>query len=176
MKNLYRALNIPVPFLKSNFNGKKYISRHSIVDKNDISENFLKWIESLNLTLCHAEVFFSMPNIPYKIHRDQHTLTDFPKINWVFGNAVSQMNWYTILSEGVIANTKIGTDYVGYDLKDVDLLYSTEIVSPSLVQSGVPHNVTIINGLRWSVSTVYKRNNRLLTFDEMVETLRPFLT
>jgi hypothetical protein len=116
-----------------------------------------------------------MPNIPYKIHRDQHTLTDFPKINWVFGNAVSQMNWYTILSEGAMNNTGIGTAFVGYDLKDVELLYSTEIASPSLVQAGVPHNVTIVEGFRWAVSTVYRRNNKLLTFEEMVETFKPFL-
>jgi hypothetical protein len=175
MENLYRALNIPVPLLKGKFNGKKYTSRHIMFDKNDISEDFLKWIETLNLTLDHAEIFFSMPNIPYKIHRDQHTLTDFPKINWVFGNAVSQMNWYTILSEGAMNNTGIGTAFVGYDLKDVELLYSTEIASPSLVQAGVPHNVTIVEGFRWAVSTVYRRNNKLLTFEEMVETFKPFL-
>jgi hypothetical protein len=177
MENLYRALNIPVSFLNSKFNGKKYTSRHGMFDKSDISDDFLKWIQSLDLTLGHAEIFFSVPHTYYTIHQDQHTIVDFPKINFIYGESTSFMNWYKNKPEktGTISQTKIDTPYVGYALDEVDLLYSTEIKSPSLVQAGVPHNVTVVNGFRWSVSTVYTRNTKLLTFDEMVETFRPFL-
>ena len=131
----------------------------------------------MGIVLINAEVFFSIPGMRYQIHRDQHTLTDFPKINWIFGNSTSRMNWYTPLNEIAvsISKTQINTPYVGFKLKDVNLLHSVELPSPSLVQAGIPHDVITLNDFRWCVSTVYTRNNKFLTFNEAVEIFAPFI-
>lgn len=178
MDNLCRALKIPVPFLKAEFNRKKYsLARQRQFDRDDISQEYLEWISSLGLTLVYAEIFFSLPNKHYEIHKDQHNLNDFPKINWIFGDSVSYMNWYEpkLECQASVSNTRIGSPYVGYQPTDVDKIYSCELTSPSLVQAGVPHNVTVLNAYRWCVSTVYHCNSKLITFDKAVETLSPFM-
>ena len=170
MIDLYRPLELPVPFLKKNFDKTKYANaRHKHLDRSDISDLYYSFIENLDLRLNHAEVFFSLPNIYYPIHRDQHNLIDFPKINFVYGGDNSKMNWYKIKEgrEGISSYTNINTAFVQYELNDVDLIFSQEIKSPSLVQAGVPHNVTSPT-LRWSVSTVYTtKNNKLLSWNEI---------
>jgi hypothetical protein len=175
---LHQELRIPVPFLKEEFNQKKYsYSRHQQLDRQDVSDEYYKWLDLLNLKLSHAETFYSIPDQPYPIHKDTHNLTDFPKINWVFGNSISTMNWYKVLSDNKldVGKTGIDTRYVGYKLEDVELIHSIELPSPSLIQAGTVHNVTTKKDFRWSISTVYTHNNKLLTFNEMVEILKPFV-
>jgi len=179
MNTLCRPLNIPVPLFKEYFNKKKYSTeRHQFLDRNEISPEYLNWIESLGLVLDHAEVFFSIPHTYYTIHQDQHTRTDFPKINFIYGGLNSFMNWYKVKpgSPGTMSQTKIDTPYVGYTPEEVDLLYSTELKSPSLVQAGVPHNVTILGSPRWCVSTVYTyQDKKLVSWDDMIKILDPYL-
>jgi len=178
MDNLYLALKIPVPFLKEEFNRKKYsYSRHQQLDRQDISDEYYNWLQSLNLKLVHAETFYSIPYQYYATHKDTHDLTDYPKINWVFGNSISTMNWYKILVDNKITLEKTGidTDYVGYKSKDLELIHSAELPSPSLVQAGTVHNVTIKKDFRWSISTVYTYNDKFLMYDEMSKILKPFI-
>jgi len=174
MKNLHRELKLPVPFLSKEFDGTQYMSRYQHLSRSDISVEFIDWLNSLNLVLGLAEVFLSIPGTYYGIHKDHITLTDFPKINWIFGKSTSYMNWYEPKTTGFTLKKETGL-YVEYAIEDVKLLHSAELKSPSLLQAGVPHNVTVLKDYRWSISTVYKHNNRLLTYDDMVETLRPFL-
>lgn len=178
MNSLHQALRIPVSFLKEEFNQEKYSqSRHQQLDRRDISDEYYQWLQSLNLKLTHAETFYSIPDQHYTIHKDTHDLTDFPKINWVFGNSISTMNWYRIISDNKIdvGKTGIDTGYVGYKLEDVECIHSVDLHSPSLVQAGTVHNVTTKKDFRWSISTVYTRNDKLLTYNEMIEILKPFI-
>jgi hypothetical protein len=179
MNSLCRHLNIPVPFLKAYFNKKKYsTARHQFLDKDEISPEYLKWIESLGLILDHAEVFFSTPHTYYTIHQDQHSRIDFPKINFIYGGSNSFMNWYTVKPEktGNKAHTAIDSPFVGYAPDEVDLLYSKELKSPSLVQAGVPHNVTLSDTVRWCVSTVYLYPDRkLLSWADAERIFQPYM-
>jgi len=178
MDNLYQALRIPVPFLKEEFNREKYsCSRHQQLDRQDISDEYYNWLQSLNLKLLHAETFYSIPDQHYTIHKDTHDLTDFPKINWVFGNSISTMNWYKILVDNKldVGKTGIDTGYVGHKSEDVELIHSVELPSPSLVQAGTVHNVTTKKDFRWSISTVYTYNDKFLIYDEMIKILKPFI-
>ena len=178
MNNLHQELRIPVPFLKEEFNQEKYsCNRHQQLDRKDISDEYYEWLRSLNLKLVHAETFYSVPDQQYAIHKDTHDLTDFPKINWVFGNSISTMNWYKILSDNKIdvGKTGIDTGYVGYKSEDVELIHSVALPSPSLVQAGTVHNVTTKKDFRWSISTVYTYNDKLLTYDKMSDMLKPFI-
>ena len=179
MNTLCRPLNITIPFLKENFNKKKYsTARHQLLDKNEISLDYLTWIKSLGLVLDLAEVFFSVPHTYYTIHQDQYTRTDFPKINFIYGGSNSFMNWYKIKTgkTGIESQTNMDTAYVEYTLDEVDLIYSEELKAPSLVQAGIPHNVTILGSARWCVSTVYTYpNKQLASWSELISILKPYL-
>jgi hypothetical protein len=179
MNTLCRYINIPVPFFKEQFNKGKYsTARHQHLDRDEISLEYLKWINSLGLILDHAEVFFSIPNTYYPIHQDQHDKIDFPKINFIYGGSNSLMNWYTVKPRmsGTASRTNIATPYIGYTLEEVDLLYAKELKSPSLVQAGVPHNVTVVGSPRWCVSTVYLHpDRRLLSWSDAEKIFQPYM-
>jgi len=178
MESLYRPLAIPTSLLAGPFNRPKYVkARHQHLDRSDISSKFLDWVDSLDIVLDHAEVFFSIPGNTYMIHQDHHSLIDFPKINWVYGVLDSHMNWFKPKVVGESANTTLSTPFVKYSPTDVELLYSTSIASPSLVQAGIPHNISNVNGFRWCISTVYTyRDKRLIPWNDMIKILSPYLT
>lgn len=178
MSYLYAPLSLPVSIFKSAFNKKKYsTARHHYFDKEEISLEYLDFIKDLGLHLSHAEVFFSIPGEYYTIHRDQHQYHDFPKINFIIGGENSEMNWYSVKENIVGENksTKIQTPYVGYKPEEVELIFKTKLNSTSLVQAGVPHNVTS-KSLRWAISTVYKNSeNKHLTWNQCLEIFQPYL-
>lgn len=177
MESLYCPLKLPVTFFKEKFNKKKYMkTRHFLFDRDEISEEFYDFLNNLGLKLNHAEVFFSLPNRYYTIHKDQHDKNDFPKINFVFDGKGSFMNWYKVKSSiaGTTSSTEIGAPFIGYNQDEVDLLFQTNLHETSLVQAGVPHNVTSPS-IRWCVSTVYtKLNNQLLTWQEATNIFKPY--
>lgn len=178
MKNLYLPLSLPVCFLKGNFDYNKYSkSRQCVFDSSEISEEYYDFINQLGLRVGHSETFFSAPNINYIVHRDNHDMYDFPKINFIIGGEGSTMNWYSIRENktGVKLNTNINTHFTAYTKNDVDLIYKTELKSPCLVQAGVPHDVTT-STIRWCISTVYAtNNNKLLSWNEMIEIFKPYI-
>lgn len=169
MNELYCPLLLPVyPF--KNFNKIKFIKqRQSILEHNTLSDEYFDFLNKLNIKLNHIEIFVSMPNKYYTIHKDQHDKDDFPKLNFIFDGKGSKMNWYKPKETCFpsLSTTDVGSPFISYKLQDVDLIFSHEIYSTSLVQAGVPHNVTSPT-LRWSVSTVYTtKDNKLLSWNEI---------
>jgi hypothetical protein len=181
MQSLYRPLNLPVLIYKDPFPLKNYLDRHSFFDSNNINTDYIDFLTDLNLKLNHAEVFFSTPKKYYIIHKDQHDKDDFPKINFIINGVGSIMNWYKPKNNyvGDKSKTSISTNYIGYKLDEVDLLFQKEIVSPCLVQAGVPHNVTT-NHPRWCISTVYQfksgeKKNKVLTWNDCLDVFKDFI-
>lgn len=181
MTSLYIPLNLPFSFYKEPFPFKKHCKRHTFFESNDINLDYINFISDLNLTLDHAEVFFSVPKMYYQIHKDQHDITDFPKINFVIGGKDSVMNWYKpkTLTKIKPAKTVLGLDFIGFLPEEVDLIYQKEIISPCIVQAGVPHNVTSPSE-RWCISTVYrfkagKKQDKFLNWKEITEVFKEFI-
>jgi len=180
MQNLYLPLKFPVNFFKTEFPKSEYVQHRQVLfDKSYISPDYVDLVNSLGLSLTHAEVFYSKPNIYYPIHQDQHTMTDFPKINFITGGVDSEMHWYKPKLHGKALFTTVQTKYLKYEPNEVELIHSTKLPPISLVQAAVPHNVTT-NKVRWCVSTVYthnsgKRKGKLLTWDEMATILRDYV-
>jgi len=167
MKELYCPLLLPVDPLK-NFNKIKFIKqRQQILEHNTLSDEYFDFLNKLNIKLNHIEIFVSLPNKYYTIHKDQHDKDDFPKLNFIFDGKGSKMNWYKPKETYFpnLSTTDVGSPFISYELQDVDLIFSCEIHSPSLIQAGVPHNVTSPT-LRWAVSTVYmSKDNKLFTWE-----------
>jgi len=178
MNELYCPLNLPVTFFSDKFNIKKFkILNHQRVTNENISKEYFDFLTYLNIKLNHVELFITRPNLFLRIHKDQHNIHDFPKINFIIGGKYSTMNWYKPKSHtiGKIQHTTIATPYIGYDLKDVDLIFSKEIHSPSIIQAGVPHNVTT-PVLRYAFSTVYtSMNDKLLTWEEILSIFKDYI-
>lgn len=178
MNQLYCPLSLPVNFFNDKFDIKKFkIVNHQRITHENISKEYFDFLSHLNIKLNHVELFITLPNLFLRIHKDQHGMNDFPKINFIIGGKSSTMNWYKPKSDSVgkIQNTSIATPYIGYDLEEVDLIFSKEIHSPSIVQAGVPHNVTTPVP-RWAFSTVYiSRDNKLLTWEEILNIFKDYI-
>lgn len=170
MNNLCRSLNFPVTIVDF-FDREKYSkNRHYLLDIFDISKDYTNFIESLGLKILRIEVFYTLPNVFYKIHKDHQDLNDFSKINFVYGGKNSVMNWYKPKEEktGTKELTQANASFFSYDKENVELVFKTNIKSPSLIQSGVPHNVTS-EDYRWCISTAYQKDKKILSWQDAVE-------
>ena len=58
-------------------------------------------------------------------------------------------------------------NYVSYNSNEVDLIHSQSVGYPSLVQSGIPHNVTNFKGIRNCISIMlYTKSGNFLTMSQ----------
>ena len=134
--------NIPLlaPHVDINIFKKQY---HTKGDIEDIHPIMLQHLASKGMKISLVETFYSKPNYIQSIHIDVAG-GDYSKLNWVFGGANSLMHWYK-LKTGVSEKLKInsiGKTYSDYDIDQVELIHSQPIGKPSLIQVGIPHNIT----------------------------------
>lgn len=132
--------------------------RHTRISVDDLNPMIIKFFEDFNLKIYLAEIFYSHPFYNSPIHVD--TIPgDFTKLNWIFGGADSKMMWYrqTASTEKNILETSIGTHFISFSTKEVELVESNDIKFPSLVQAGVPHNIKNGPEDRWVLSIVFKK-------------------
>ena len=183
-----QSLNFNVPLFQEHViieqlpkivNGKK--SYHSIVDiRSNINPEILKLLSNVSIFPDHCEVFYSEPEFFSGIHVDLGH-GDFTKINWIFGGNNSVMNWYSV--KDTVRQEKnlsaVQTQYIAYWQKEVELVHSQPLASPSIVQVGVPHNIKNADQPRYCVSLVVsavKDNKRYRpTMEESIQLLSKYL-
>jgi hypothetical protein len=151
-------LNDDTPLFVEGYQHPHYPERcHVDVDPAEISPHWYELMERNNLILKRVELFYGPPNNPYTlgIHID-NGYGDRSKINWVFGGAGSVMHWYQPLHSHnkQVQSTPVHSNYTLYEPSEVKLLHSQEIVNPSLVQAGIPHNIVNPGHERWCYSMV----------------------
>ena len=113
---------------------------------DNVSEEFIEWLDSLDLIMTYPPLIFYTPKGKQcGIHIDgDGQLLDRCTMNWVVDGAGSMMHWYSI-KEGEtpfeITETQAGTPYVQYHPNQVNHLYSHIVKWPTIVQTGIPHNI-----------------------------------
>ena len=151
-------LNDDTPLFVDSYQHPHYTERqHLDVDPAAINPYWYQLMEQHQLTITRVELFYGPKDLPYTmgIHTDR-SYGDWGKINWVFGGEGCAMHWYKALSASVkeVSETPVHSKYNLYEPNEVKLLYSTQVVSPSIVQVGVPHNITNPGHERWCYSMV----------------------
>lgn len=159
MNNIYHEyLNVPVNFEPIYPNTNDPMSEYPI---DRINQEMLDWIRSKDLDVTHAEIFHLSPNgvdhLP--IHIDGYKIDNHVKINYVYCDTPSTMNWFKIDDESNIVKSKtpIGTDYMGAPEENCTLVHSAKIGQPSLVNVGVPHSISPVQSDRYCFSIVLKQ-------------------
>lgn len=150
-------------------------SWHWTIEHKDLNSKFLKLLADKNLKIIHAEIFktnFLHKSWPIHIDAD-NGIGDVPKINWVYGDLQCPMIWYKLKNEDSRTEGKItatGTGYYDFDPDTVEEIDRAFVGRPSIIQSGVPHTVINSNNKnRWCVSIVVKKDDQLLTFEQLVK-------
>ncbi len=118
--------------------------RHIKINFEDIlTEKFINLLDTLSIKVSLVESFYSPKSIIQPIHIDSKG-GDYTKLNFVYGGKDSLMHWYKLKegSNAISHITDIGTIYATYNRQDCIILESHCIKFPTLIQAGVPHNVT----------------------------------
>lgn len=157
MNTYYKHLMIPFDF-KPVY--PKDNSPMTSYDLKKIPDEMTRWLDTKNLEIVHGEVFYLSPagvdSLP--IHIDGAQIDDHVKINFVYCDTPSFMNWYNINDETklVRSQTPIGTNYISANLEDCEKVCTAEIGQPSLVNVGRLHDISSVQSDRYCFSFVLK--------------------
>jgi hypothetical protein len=127
-------------------------------DQSDVSCEFAAWLDSLGLVMTYPPLIFYTPiGKQCGIHIDgSGELLDRVTMNWCVGGAGSLMHWYAVKENQIpFENTKTqaGTPYVQYHPSQVEHIHSQPVKWPSMVQTGIPHNIhNSTFESRWAIS------------------------
>jgi len=143
---------------------------------SEIDPKFIHFLNEHNLTVSHAELFYTPPDKTLFIHIDWHQYSNNCKINWIFGGENSLMKWWELKDPNAPLTyrlTDIGTRYLYFNESDCNEIASAVIGQPSLVNVGVPHSVDNRGcSARWCLSYVIwdlNKNNVLQWDDALVK-------
>jgi hypothetical protein len=151
--------------------------RHANLDRStQVTPELLAWVNDLGLEVQVFESFYCYPNKTGGIHTDAQG-GDITKINWIVCDGASTMNWYAV-KDSVVKHPKpnsLNTLYTTYDPNEVTLVHSQEVKFPSIVQAGVPHDITNGNNDRWCLSLVLAKNNKRIKMSTALEIFKPWI-
>ena len=182
MSIYFKHLNLNVPILKDTAPLKDLRVQYHIDMNKSVREfvhlEFIKILSIKNTYIQHMESFYSCPDIKLDIHIDSRG-GDYIKINYVIGGENSVMNWYTPKStvDNKIQLTGVNTEYMTFDRNQVELVQSANINPVSIVQVGVPHNITNPTSDRLCISMciAHRHNQQRLTMAEAMEIFSEYI-
>jgi hypothetical protein len=125
-----------------------------------INPDLISFFNKKGLRLTECALFTRTENDVCSIHIDGGSLDqDKVKMNWSF-NDNHLMNWYKPKSDLTknVAKTKIDRAYIEFEPPEVELVHSQRVGFPSLVQVGMPHDITHIKGSRKCLSIILVNN------------------
>jgi hypothetical protein len=189
MDPFYKNFNINIPIncnidlLKKRFpvESKKY--GHWVFDKENhiwLSKEFETWIKSLGLHIQRLEIFHTEPNRITGWHTDMNPPTDWVKINWVFEEGVSHMEWAELDTiNPLISRPSIaGTSYVRFESENTKMICRYNLRGPTLINAGRPHRIDNDKSSdRWCLSTIPWHSDRMcrVLWKDALEIFRDYL-
>ena len=172
-------LNLDISPLKEGLDIKSYGNgSHTKIPLNDINNDLISLLSTLNLTVVFAESFYTAPFAFKPIHIDTPHLSDYIKLNYIYGGKNSLMYWWKpkFNTPKEPSKTAIDIPYIGYTIDEVELIDEQPVKFPSIVQVGIPHNVRNSEEPRYCLSLVlYKQDNTRLTMAESIEIFKQYL-
>jgi hypothetical protein len=115
-------------------------------EHSNVSDEFTTWLDDLDLVMTYPPLIFYTPKGKQcGIHIDgSGQLLDRACMNWCVQGSGSLMHWYTIKNNQTPfenTTTQAGTPYVQYHPSQVNHVHSQSVNWPSIVQTGMPHNI-----------------------------------
>lgn len=182
---LYKDLNIDIPLFKKGYDFSQ-TSNHpwSLFDINFINQDMKIFFNTLGLEIYFAGLFTTIGKINTTIHLDGHNLGNHAKLNWVISsNDDHRMNWYKVkdnikLTPSIRHSEKDlpKREYVNFLENEVEYIDSHTVKFPSLINAGLPHNVSNNGGIRKCLSIALKNyDNKSITIYEAKELLKKYI-
>ena len=170
----YFSVNLNLNPLKKDIDVTSYgNNRRTLIPLNDINDELTITMQKLNLKIVQVEIFYSPPFKETIVHTDL-TGGDYTKLNYIYGGKNSYMHWYK-QKPNIIKEMHKGNNYIQFNPNEVDLVDTQMLPFSSIVQVGIPHNVTNFSEKRYCLSLVIRRlDGNKLTMAESVEIFQEY--
>ena len=154
-------------------------------DKSLINKELIDWLSSLQIKIGKAELFHLKSNPANEgeynklpIHLDDEDFDNHVKINFVYCNTPSKMNWFVCKDPSKLKclKTPTGTDYILAEEEDCELLYSAQVGQPSLVNVGMLHNISAVDSERYCFSFPLIKDNKPLCWNQAEEIFKDYVS
>jgi hypothetical protein len=143
--NIYHHyLNIPVEFELPSLdtvNTDRLITYYNL---DQVDPRLISWLDTLNIVVLQLEVFYLHPDKMscHNPHTDGQCFDNHTKINFVFTDCTTYMNWYEPTIDSALTLKSGSTNgVIRGNREELKLMYSVEMNKPSLVNVGVLHDV-----------------------------------
>lgn len=189
MTGFYRDLkNVPTilcntDLLKSRFNLNPYEYFHRVFDNENsiwLSNEFESWLKQFGLHIQRLEIFHTEPDRVTGWHTDMNPPTDWVKINWVYENGISYMEWAELNVTGplISRSSPAGTSYVRFEPETTETACRFNLKGPTLVNVGKPHRIDNNKSTdRWCLSAIVWHSDKMcrVLWNDAVEIFRDYL-
>ena len=178
-----KEIKCNIDLLKSRFNLNSHQYFHRVFDHENhiwLSPEFEQWLSQFGLHIQRLEIFHTEPNRITGWHTDMNPPTDWVKINWVYEEGVSHMEWAELnITSPLISRPSIaGTSYVRFEPETTTTVCRHDLIGPTLINAGLPHRIdNSKNTDRWCLSVIpwhTDRHSRVL-WQDAVEIFRDYL-
>lgn len=177
------SINSSLNLLRSRFNlgGDQYF--HQVFDhENDIwlSDEFENWLSQFGMHIQRLEIFHTEANRITGWHTDMNPPRDWVKINWVYEEGISHMEWAELNSTlPLISRPSIaGTSYVRFAPDTTSTVCRYNLIGPTLINAGRPHRIDNSKDTdRWCLSAIPLHTYRQcrVLWQDAVEIFRDYL-
>ncbi len=163
MSRYYQYLNLDFPPL-NNAEALPVYSRISLIDRSNINQGLIDYLDNHNLAIDHAAIFYARPGFKEGIiHVDGEWFDitkDWPsrcKLNYTLGDVSTVTTWYDISLENrmktTYAQTAVKSKFYAFESSICTEIESATLSTWHLFESGTPHTVmNRTNNPRWCVS------------------------
>ena len=161
-------LNLDIPPLHSDIDINNFSKDYwNTIPLSYINKNLISFLLQKGLDFPKMATFYSEGECSHPIHVDGDSISNLVRVNWVYGDH-HVMNWYSSNVVKPYSIEKTDRAYVHYKPNEVELIHSQKVGCPSLVQTGVPHNVVNYYGSRRciSIALTHRQTKKSVTMDE----------
>lgn len=163
--------------------GPKDYRHEAFDDEHDVwlSKEFVNWLKNFNLHVPRFEIFHTETDRFTGWHTDMNPPKDWVKINWVYEEGISHMEWAELNStEPLISRPNAaGTNiYVRFDPDTTKTVCRFNLIGPTLINAGRPHRIDNSKDTdRWCLSAIPWHTDRLcrVLWQDAVEIFRDHL-
>jgi hypothetical protein len=137
--------------------------RWNLISANAINPDLLSFLKTKGIDISVVSSFYDGgSNFEQDIHIDFPTMCDMTKLIWVWGD-YHIMNWYMPVDQNdsnfIIDNNSTNPtngirNYSVYNRQSLNVVHTSKIGFPSLIQVGIPHQGRNFAGVRRSLTII----------------------
>ena len=145
-----------------------------------LSRDFEDWLLSFGIFVIRCDILHTNRNRLLRWHTDTNPPLEITKINWVFEEGISYIEWGDIIGDIPTESTPgaFGKNYLGFSDEIVKTSAVHRVVGPTLFNAGIPHRVDNRKDTdRWCLSAIlwYRYTTKNVLWHDALDRLKNHL-